>query len=51
MNPAFLQKVLSSVGLAMDMVGAFLVAIQVFRKFRGIKTVLGKTYGTMHDPP
>jgi len=35
----------------MDMIGVFLVAIQVVRRFRGIKTVLGQTYGTMLNPP
>jgi hypothetical protein len=35
----------------MDMIGAFLVAIQVVRRFREIKTVLGQTYGTMLNPP
>jgi hypothetical protein len=51
LNPAILQKVLSSVGLAMDMVGATLVAAEAVRRFKGIKTTLGQTYGTFLNPP
>ncbi len=35
----------------MDMVGAILVGIEAFRRFKGTKLVLGQTYGTFLNPP
>ena len=51
MNPETVQKLLNSVGLAMNTVGAFLVATEAVRRFKGIKTRLGQTYGTFLNPP
>jgi hypothetical protein len=33
------------------MVGAALVAAEAVRRFKGIKTTLGQTYGTFLNPP
>jgi hypothetical protein len=35
----------------MDMIGALLVATEAVRRFKGIKTTLGQTYGTFLHPP
>lgn len=51
MEPVLTQKLLNSIGLFMDIVGAFLVASEVVRKFHGIKLTVGQSWDTMTDPP
>ncbi len=51
MEPALLQKTLSSTGLLLDMVGAFLLAVDFWRKFKGTKATVGKSWSTISDPP
>ena len=45
------KKLLNSAGLAMDIVGAILVANEVVRRFRGIRITVGQSWSTMTDPP
>ncbi len=51
MDPALLQKCLSSTGLALDMLGALLVAIDAMRGFTGIKATVGATWDTLGELP
>ena len=51
MNPATLQKVLSAAGLFFDLVGAGLLAVDVVRRFHGIKLLALLTYGDLSSPP
>ena len=51
MDLIWTPKVLSSIGLGLDVVGAFLIAFNVFNDFKGTKFVLGQTYGTFLNPP
>lgn len=46
-----LSKCLSSVGLLLDIIGAFLVAVEVARKYKCIKFTVGQTFDEMNDPP
>lgn len=44
-------QLVTTIGLAFDIIGALLVAIEVVKKFDGDQFVVGQTYDTMTDPP
>jgi hypothetical protein len=51
MNPATLQKLVGAAGLFFDLVGAALLAVDVIRRFHGIKLLAPRTYDDLSSPP
>jgi hypothetical protein len=51
MNPATLQKFLSLGGLFLDLIGAGLLAVDVIRRFHGIKLLAPQTYDDLSSSP
>jgi hypothetical protein len=51
LDPATLQKILSSAGLFLDLIGASMLAVEVFRRFRGIRLVAPQTYHELTSAP
>lgn len=51
MEPATLQKILNSTGLFLDLIGAGLLAVEIFRRFHGIKILAPQTYLDLKSAP
>lgn len=51
MTILLLQKSMNSTGLVLDIIGAILVANEIFRRFRGTRLTVGQSWSTMTDPP
>lgn len=51
MSPENIPRVINSVGLAFDIVGAWLVAIEIVKKFKGEKYEKNPSLFAADDPP
>lgn len=51
MTPDLVEKLLNSLGLLFDMIGAVLVAFELVRQFKGNQMSVGQTINSMHNPP